>query len=47
MAWWHEQLAASGWQECSAEHAPALRSHPDSFLRRYDWDWFIARRLEL
>ena len=43
-AWWLEQPAATGWQDCTAEHEPALKSHPDSFLRRYDWDWFVARK---
>jgi ADP-heptose:LPS heptosyltransferase/SAM-dependent methyltransferase len=45
LAWWHDQLAASGWQECSAQFDPRLRSHPENFLNRYDWDWFVARKL--
>jgi ADP-heptose:LPS heptosyltransferase/SAM-dependent methyltransferase len=44
MAWWHERLGESGWRECSAEYSPALREHPEGFLGRYDWDWFVARR---
>jgi 2-polyprenyl-3-methyl-5-hydroxy-6-metoxy-1,4-benzoquinol methylase len=45
LAWWHERLAETGWQVCSAEFDRRLRDHPESFLRRYDWDWFIARRM--
>lgn len=44
MRWWHEQLEAAGWQVCSAEFEPALRSHSESFLKQYEWDWFLARR---
>ena len=44
MDWWHEQLAATGWQVCTAEYMRALQDHPISFLKRYDWDWFVARR---
>lgn len=44
LAWWHEQLAQTGWEVCSAEFDGPLRSHPESFLGRYDWDWFVARR---
>jgi 2-polyprenyl-3-methyl-5-hydroxy-6-metoxy-1,4-benzoquinol methylase len=44
MAWWHEQLREAGWQLCSSEFEPALRNHPESFLPRYDWDWFVGRK---
>ncbi|HEV3345313.1 MAG TPA: glycosyltransferase family 9 protein [Pirellulales bacterium] len=43
--WWHEQLTANGWQLCTADHEERLRAHPETFLTRYDWDWFIARRI--
>ena len=45
MTWWHERLAETGWEVCTAEWEPILRRHPEDFLCRYDWDWFIARRL--
>jgi 2-polyprenyl-3-methyl-5-hydroxy-6-metoxy-1,4-benzoquinol methylase len=45
MAWWKDRLAETGWQDCSAEFAGPLRNHGDSFLNRYDWDWFIARKI--
>jgi SAM-dependent methyltransferase len=45
MTWWHRELAMSGWQVCSAEYADALTNHELSYLRRYDWDWFIARKV--
>ena len=46
LVWWHEQLERAGWEVCSESWGPALRGHPDSFLNRYDWDWFVARRTE-
>ncbi len=46
MAWWHERLTEAGWAVCTAGHEAALRQHPDSYLRRYDWDWFVARRVD-
>lgn len=44
MSWWHEQLAANGWEVCEKEDSRQLLDHPDSYLRKYDWDWFLARR---
>jgi ADP-heptose:LPS heptosyltransferase/SAM-dependent methyltransferase len=44
LGWWHEQLKEAGWQVCTAEFEGRLRGHRDSFLKRYDWDWFVARR---
>jgi ADP-heptose:LPS heptosyltransferase/2-polyprenyl-3-methyl-5-hydroxy-6-metoxy-1,4-benzoquinol methylase len=46
MKWWHEQLAQAGWQDCSDEYQQPMRKHPESFLLRYDWDWFVARRVD-
>ena len=44
--WWYEQLAACGWEVCGDDrHAAALIGHADSFLRRYDWDWWIAKKV--
>lgn len=45
MSWWHEQLAAAGWQVCSTEFEGPMRDHSESFLKRYDWDWFVARKI--
>jgi ubiquinone/menaquinone biosynthesis C-methylase UbiE len=45
MAWWHEQLHAAGWQICSGAFEQCLRDHLESFVKRYDWDWFIARKV--
>jgi SAM-dependent methyltransferase len=42
--WWFEQLAVAGWDVCSDEFTDRLQAHPESFLKRYDWDWFVARR---
>ena len=43
-AWWIEQLAQAGWTDVTAEYVPALLAHGDSFLQKYDWDYFIARK---
>ncbi len=45
LPWWHERLSEAGWQVCTADYAEKLRSHPQSFLSRYDWDWFVARKI--
>lgn len=45
MTWWHEQLAANGWEVCTNECDPVLRNHPETFLSEYDWSWFVAKRL--
>jgi ADP-heptose:LPS heptosyltransferase/SAM-dependent methyltransferase len=44
-AWWTEQLAKTGWTDVTAEFEPALLDHHDSFLKLYDWDYFIARKV--
>jgi len=44
LSWWFEQLRATGWEVCTVEFEDRLRNHPGSFLRRYDWDYFVARR---
>jgi 2-polyprenyl-3-methyl-5-hydroxy-6-metoxy-1,4-benzoquinol methylase len=44
LRWWHEQLAEAGWQLCTDDYEPRLRAHPETFLTRYDWDWFVARQ---
>jgi SAM-dependent methyltransferase len=44
MRWWHERLEEAGWCPCSMNYETALRSHPEGFLQRYDWDWFIAKK---
>lgn len=43
MSWWHAQLEANGWELCGAHIERRLRSHPDSYLTKHDWDWFVAR----
>jgi 2-polyprenyl-3-methyl-5-hydroxy-6-metoxy-1,4-benzoquinol methylase len=42
--WWHQQLAESEWEVCSSEFEQPMRECPGSFLKRYDWDWFVARK---
>jgi hypothetical protein len=44
LAWWHARLREAGWEITSADFVQTLREHPGSFLNRYDWDWFVARR---
>jgi SAM-dependent methyltransferase len=44
LAWWHEKLEAAGWQACSGEFERPMLEHAESFLKRYDWDWFVARK---
>ena len=44
MKWWHKRLQETGWRICSSEFKQLMLSHPESFLKHYDWDWFVARR---
>jgi SAM-dependent methyltransferase len=44
LEWWEVQLANAGWQVATTEFAASLKDHSGSFLRRYDWDYFVARR---
>jgi ADP-heptose:LPS heptosyltransferase/SAM-dependent methyltransferase len=43
-AWWLARLEESGWRDCTAAYEGPLRDHPESFLKHYDWDWFVGRR---
>ena len=46
LAWWYEQLLLAGWELCPASHRTALADYPGSFMRQYDWDWWLARKPE-
>ncbi len=46
MSWWSDQLRAAGWRVRSDDFLERLESHPESFLRRYKWPWFIAQKVE-
>jgi len=45
LSWWQQHLTQNGWQVCSGEFRQILQKHPLSYLRKYDWDWFIARKV--
>lgn len=45
MAWWEQQLVDAGWAIRRDLLLP-MRDYDDSFLRRYDWDWFAASKNE-
>lgn len=47
LRWWHEKLASNGWEVCSDKYTAKLHDHTQSYLGRYDWDWFIARKSDL
>lgn len=42
MDWWRGQLKDAGWVWCTESVADRMGRHPDSFFKRYDWDWFAA-----
>lgn len=52
LTWWHEQLAAAGWQVVTDHYRGALVDHPRSFISgaagrgayHYDWGWWVGRR---
>ena len=41
--WWRERYAAAGFVPAPDLEA-ALKSHPGSYLRWYDWDWLAVRK---
>lgn len=45
LSWWHETVTAGGWEIVSDVYRDRLSAGCDSFLRRYDWEWFVARRV--
>lgn len=45
LAWWHERLREHGWEAGGGELREKLLSHAESYLKLYDWDWFLARRV--
>lgn len=49
--WWHSQLEEAGWEPDHTAIVDGmgldlynLTNHPESFLKKYDWDWFVARK---
>ncbi len=40
--WWHEQLAAAGWTDCTEDYRHPLLEHGWSYLPDYDWDWWVV-----
>jgi SAM-dependent methyltransferase len=45
LVWWHRLLEETGWRVCSEEYVAALLGGENSFQKRYNWDYFIARRV--
>lgn len=44
LAWWFPLLEAAGWELVSEAFLSLLSEHPENFLARYDWDFWVARR---
>lgn len=42
--WWHKQLTENGWVDCSQDYAKSLSDHPNSYFKKYDWDWLLYRK---
>jgi ubiquinone/menaquinone biosynthesis C-methylase UbiE len=42
MSWWMDELSKAGWEVCTEQVEPDLRTHRESFITKYDWDWFAA-----
>ena len=43
-SWWLQRFAEAGWKDVTDEYRPTLVAHPLSFVRRYDWDYFVLRK---
>ncbi len=44
MAFWHDALKASGWEVVTSEFQTALWETTGSFLPKYRWDYFVAKK---
>lgn len=42
--WWIDQLPKHSWIDETENYDRILRSHPTSYLAKYDWDYFLARK---
>lgn len=47
LRWWRDQLEAAGWVICTEDYRHSLLDHGWSYLRDYDWDWWVARKVPL
>ena len=45
LEWWHTQLKDAGWEVCTEEYSAKLEQTTGSYLQKYDWDWFLARKV--
>jgi SAM-dependent methyltransferase len=43
-AWWSELFGPAGWIDATDEFRGELENHAASFLKRYDWDFFVLKR---
>jgi SAM-dependent methyltransferase len=43
LAWWEARLQEAGW-ELAPDCWQALKDHPDTFFKQYDWDGLCARK---
>jgi len=44
IGWWREQFEKAGYVPADREFVDALNRHPESFFRRYDWDYVIYQK---
>lgn len=42
MKWWHWNLEDTGWEVLQDSR---LDDHPGNYFRKYDWDWWLARKV--
>ena len=45
LEWWHTQLKNAGWEVCTDEYSSKIEQAKGSYLQKYDWDWFLARKV--
>ncbi len=43
-AWWSQRLGEAGFEDARPNYADKLTDHEESFLTRYDWDWWLVRK---
>ena len=43
-SYWRERFREVGWQDVRSACEPAMLAHQHSFLKRYNWDWFLYQK---
>ena len=45
LEWWHNILQVTGWSVETGKYIEVLKNHRLSYLKHYDWDYVVCRKL--